>query len=217
MTLATYLDALPRFYTLTRYVSNQGWWSHSSILGIQILHPPPIISTSRPPCLPCFPNQPPHINPTPSLTLHSLLIGRDGGALDANIVLLDGLSRVNGDLVVSLVTVRKTQVVVLAVHIQVGEHQLKREGKYEFDFITCLCIWEHKDFWNIYRDDRSWLGSGPRFFFRAGARRILSLVEMSSNDVYNRCSCVLVLFPAFIQTCILTEYWSFWCCKSCPK
>ena len=36
------------------------------------------------------------------------LIGGDGGTLDTNTILLDGLSRVNGDLVVGLVTVFKT-------------------------------------------------------------------------------------------------------------
>lgn len=47
------------------------------------------------------------------------LIGSDGGTLDTNAILLDGLSRVDGDLVVCLVTVFETQVVVLEVNVEV--------------------------------------------------------------------------------------------------
>lgn len=52
-----------------------------------------------------------------SITKHTLLqlellntglIGGDGGTLDTDTVLLDGLSGVNGDLVIGLVTVLKT-------------------------------------------------------------------------------------------------------------
>ena len=71
------------------------------------------------------------------------LIGGDGGTLDTNTILLDGLSRVNGDLVVGLVTVFKTlgrgqpvlflthpgggsyQVVVLQVDVKVGQDHLQ--------------------------------------------------------------------------------------------
>ena len=59
------------------------------------------------------------------LTLDALLIWGDGGALDAHAVLLDGLSRVDGHLVVSRITVREPQVVVQTVYVQVGEDELK--------------------------------------------------------------------------------------------
>ena len=77
--------------------------------------------------------------------LDTTLIGGDGGTLDTNTMLLDGLSRVNGDLVVGLVTVFKTlsggsvciiphtsggiyvsyQVVVLQVNVEVGQDHLQ--------------------------------------------------------------------------------------------
>lgn len=40
--------------------------------------------------------------------LNTGLIGSDGGALDTNTILLDGLSGLDGDLVVGLITVLKT-------------------------------------------------------------------------------------------------------------
>lgn len=51
--------------------------------------------------------------------LHTLLIGGDGGALDTNLVLLDGVSRLNCDLVVSGVTVLNGKIVVLEVNINI--------------------------------------------------------------------------------------------------
>ena len=78
--------------------------------------------------------------------LDTTLIGGDGGTLDTNTILLDGLSRVNGDLVVGLVTIFKTlrggsaciiphtsggcmyvsyQVVVLQVNVEVGQDHLQ--------------------------------------------------------------------------------------------
>ena len=36
------------------------------------------------------------------------LVGRDGGALDTNAILLDGLGRIDSDLVVGLITVLQT-------------------------------------------------------------------------------------------------------------
>lgn len=38
--------------------------------------------------------------------LHSLLIGCDGGAFDANRVLLNGFSSIDGNLIVGLITIR---------------------------------------------------------------------------------------------------------------
>ena len=52
--------------------------------------------------------------------LNTGLIGRDGGALDGNAVLLGSLSGIDGDLVIGLVTVLQTQVVVLQVDIEVS-------------------------------------------------------------------------------------------------
>lgn len=40
--------------------------------------------------------------------LHTSLIGSDGGALDTNAILLDGLSGFDGNLVIGLVTVLDT-------------------------------------------------------------------------------------------------------------
>lgn len=52
--------------------------------------------------------------------LNTGLIGRDGGALDSNAILLGSLGGVNGDLVVGLVTVFQAQVVVLQVDVEVS-------------------------------------------------------------------------------------------------
>lgn len=50
------------------------------------------------------------------------LIGSNGGTLDTNAIFLDGLGRVNCDLVFGLVTVFDTQVVVLEVNVEVTDH-----------------------------------------------------------------------------------------------
>jgi len=55
--------------------------------------------------------------------LHTLLIGGDGGALDAHVVLLDCVCAVHGHLVVSAVSVLHAQVILLQVHVQVWQHQ----------------------------------------------------------------------------------------------
>ena len=51
------------------------------------------------------------------------LIGSDGGALDADTVLLDGIGGINGDLVVAGVTALNAEVVVLEVKVKVGKDQ----------------------------------------------------------------------------------------------
>lgn len=56
--------------------------------------------------------------------LNAGLIWSDGGALDTDGVLLDGLSGINGDLVVRLITVLKTEIVVLEVDIEVWVDEL---------------------------------------------------------------------------------------------
>ena len=52
--------------------------------------------------------------------LHTGLIGGDGGALDTNLVLLDSLGGINGDLVVGLVAVLEAEIIVLEVDVEVG-------------------------------------------------------------------------------------------------
>jgi hypothetical protein len=56
--------------------------------------------------------------------LNTSLIGSDGSTLDTDRVLLDGLSSINGDLVVGLVTVLKTEIIVLEVDVEVGVDEL---------------------------------------------------------------------------------------------
>lgn len=56
--------------------------------------------------------------------LNALLVGRDGGALDAHAVLLDGLGGIEGDLVVGLVAVGQAQIVVLEVDVEVRVDEL---------------------------------------------------------------------------------------------
>mmetsp|Transcript_23346 Transcript_23346/g.41461 ORF Transcript_23346/g.41461 Transcript_23346/m.41461 type:complete len:385 (+) Transcript_23346:275-1429(+) len=48
----------------------------------------------------------------------------DGGALDTNIVLLNGLSSIKGDLIVGSIPIRKTKIVVENVQVQVGKDEL---------------------------------------------------------------------------------------------
>ena len=52
------------------------------------------------------------------------LIGGDGGTLDTNTILLNGLGGINGNLVVGLITVLNTQIVVLEINIKVRQNQL---------------------------------------------------------------------------------------------
>ncbi|KAH3683101.1 hypothetical protein WICPIJ_005926 [Wickerhamomyces pijperi] len=54
----------------------------------------------------------------------SLFIWSDGGTLDTNTVLLNGISRVNGDLIVGGVSGLNTQIVVLQFDIKVRQDQL---------------------------------------------------------------------------------------------
>lgn len=56
--------------------------------------------------------------------LDSGLIGGDGGALDADLAVLDGLGSVKSDLVVSLVSVLDAQVEVLDVKVEVGVDEI---------------------------------------------------------------------------------------------
>src|SRR5690606_5485324 len=51
--------------------------------------------------------------------LDARLVGRDGRALDADTMLLDGVGRVDRDLVLGLVALLDAEVVVLEVHVEV--------------------------------------------------------------------------------------------------
>ena len=51
--------------------------------------------------------------------LHTLLIWSNGGALDSDLVLLDGISRLNCDLIISGITVLNGEIVVLEVNINI--------------------------------------------------------------------------------------------------
>ena len=56
--------------------------------------------------------------------LHTSLISGDRGTLDANSALFDGVGRINGDLIVSLVSVFDAQVVVADIKVQEGMDKL---------------------------------------------------------------------------------------------
>jgi len=58
------------------------------------------------------------------LTFDPVLIRSDGGALDAHIVLLDRFSAIDGDLVVSFVSVLNAQVVRVQLDVQERGDQL---------------------------------------------------------------------------------------------
>ena len=51
---------------------------------------------------------------------HAVLIRGDGGALDAHVVLLDGLRGVDGDFVVGLIAVLDAEIEGVQLHVQVG-------------------------------------------------------------------------------------------------
>ena len=55
--------------------------------------------------------------------LHTLLIRRDGRALNAHAVLLDGLRRVNCDLVVGLVALLDTEIVIQQLNVEVRKDE----------------------------------------------------------------------------------------------
>ena len=58
--------------------------------------------------------------------LNSTLIWGDGGALDCNLVLLGGLSSINSDLIVGLISAGDGQVIVLGVDIYVWVNVLRK-------------------------------------------------------------------------------------------
>lgn len=62
-------------------------------------------------------------------TFNSGFIGGDGGAFNSHVVLLGGQGRVDGDLVVSLVTVWQTQVKILQLNVDIGQDELKDQSR----------------------------------------------------------------------------------------
>lgn len=58
-------------------------------------------------------------------TFHSGFIGCDGGTLNGYMVLLGSQCRVDGDLVISLVTVRQAEVIILQLNVNIGQDELK--------------------------------------------------------------------------------------------
>jgi len=66
-------------------------------------------------------------------TLNTSLIRGDGGALNTNVVLLDGLGSINGNLVICLITVFHAKIEVLNVNVQVREDELVKGNKSEFN------------------------------------------------------------------------------------
>lgn len=61
-------------------------------------------------------------------TFHSGFVGCDGGTLNRHVVLLSSHGRVDGDLVISLVTVRQTQVIILQLNINIVQDELKKNN-----------------------------------------------------------------------------------------
>ena len=56
--------------------------------------------------------------------MNAVFIGSDRGALDADTVFLDGEGGVHRDPVVRVIAVLDVQIVIVDVHVQVGEEQL---------------------------------------------------------------------------------------------
>ncbi len=55
--------------------------------------------------------------------LYTALVGGDGRALDAHVVFLDGLRRIDGDLVIGRIAVLHAQIIVFDVQIHIGKDQ----------------------------------------------------------------------------------------------
>ena len=64
---------------------------------------------------------------TASLTFDPGFVGSDGGALDADVVLHDGLGGVDGHLIIGLVSVGQPKVIVQTVEVKVWEDQLQEK------------------------------------------------------------------------------------------
>jgi hypothetical protein len=58
--------------------------------------------------------------------LHAGLIGGDGGALDTDLVFLDGVGRIYSDLIISCITVFHAKIVIPDVNIQMRKDKLQK-------------------------------------------------------------------------------------------
>lgn len=59
-------------------------------------------------------------------TFHSGFVGGDGGTLNRYAVFLCSQGRIDGDLVVCLITVRQTQVKIFQLNINIGQDELRK-------------------------------------------------------------------------------------------
>ena len=71
----------------------------------------------------------PAAHPRAPRTFHTGLVRGDGGTLDSHTVLLGGQRRVDGDLIVGLVTVWKPQVKILELDVHMGQDELETDGR----------------------------------------------------------------------------------------
>lgn len=71
-------------------------------------------------------------------TFHSGFVGCDGGTFNRHIVLQSGQGRVNGDLVISLVTIRQTQVIILQLNINIVQDELNDATKTQISIHNLL-------------------------------------------------------------------------------
>lgn len=72
---------------------------------------------------------PASVTPTAPHTFHTSLIRGDRGTLDSHTVLLGGQRRVDGDLVIGLVTVWKAEVKILELDVHVRQDELGKRAR----------------------------------------------------------------------------------------
>lgn len=77
-------------------------------------------------------------------TFHSGFVGCDGGTLNGYVVLLGSQCRVDGDLVISLVTVRQTEVIILQLNINIGQDELKVNKVNSTNYISGFAILKNR-------------------------------------------------------------------------
>lgn len=71
----------------------------------------------------------PAARPRAPRTFHTGLVRGDGGTLDSHAVLLGGQRRVDGDLIIGLVTVWEPQVKILELDVHIGQDELETDGR----------------------------------------------------------------------------------------
>lgn len=69
-------------------------------------------------------------------TFHSGFVRCDGGTLYGHTVLLGSEGGVDGDLVISLVAVRQTQVKIFQFHVDIGQDELRGTENTTQDFTS---------------------------------------------------------------------------------